>query len=289
MNDPDQGYIRNLGPVGYPGAEARLGAQIQRFREDVRGYKRSTAIFSCLTAGCGTIAVVILAGLTICTVPSTSNSVSDMISALIVSPVGVLALIGGSILWVMRASRREEMIGLRSQISALTTSNDLRAIGPLLTATTLRDAQIDQMARSSLTRMMASAALGNPDSLDASEMETLHYSLYSRDTEYVLAALNLLKFVGSRNSLWFVEGLTGETPVSSVFAASGAERIRAAAKETAAFIKDRLGRKNERNVLLRPTGERGGEVELLRPVEGAGPAAAEQLLRADESENEQTL
>jgi hypothetical protein len=260
---------------------------IERFRRVSRSYKRSGTIYSCLSTSCVTVVALLLLGLTTCGVPGVPTNLSGILLGLLFALFGACGLIGGSFVLTMHARRREDLIALRSLVSGLATSNDTRAISPLLAATTIRDRQTRQMAEDGLIRLMNMASPGSPNGLGASDLEALHYALYSEHAEYVLADLHLLKHVGNRSSLWFVKGLVrGNGPLASVFASSNDDWVVEAARDTAAYIKNRLKHQTAGDVLLRPTGEVQKDDALLRPVAGAGGDTSEQLLRPGLSEDE---
>jgi hypothetical protein len=192
--------------------------------------------------------------------------------------IGGLVIALGFLWWQKAATRK-----LREAVQMLVQSDDVRVIGSLLEARRVREQVTRNAAVRGLTRLLCEVGPEHYDLLDGSERYLLHRTLCVKEPELSLSALKALRYVGNRNSLWYVKRCESKPPSSK----GGSTLIHEAAVEARRCINERVQLEHTGQSLLRPAGcTEPPTADLLRAVEGAGLQPEAQLLRPHASAEE---
>jgi hypothetical protein len=163
----------------------------------------------------------------------------------------------------------------RNAISALARYDDIRAVGPLTEALDYRDRGLADAAVPKLAEFLPRLQSGDAALLDDAQRRILDRVLLKhRKPDLVLAILAAYEQVGDAKSLEAVERLAaGEGRCAKD------RRVREAAIDCHAALKQRAQAERDAQTLLRPVYTGDPEGTLLRPAHGPGDADAKVLLR----------
>jgi hypothetical protein len=185
--------------------------------------------------------------------------------------------LGGGAAWLVS---RWHLRRIERALLLLTSSQDKRVVGPLLSSLDIGTRKTRELARNALSRLLPLLTDADRNTLIAHQ-ETLRQALrpYHEvyfdsppDLDFLHAVLHALEVVGTEEAAVEVEALA-----NSPTRFSTRRPVVAAAKEAAGNIHARLEREKPGQNLLRAA-EANGEV-LLRPASGTADGVGQELLR----------
>lgn len=158
--------------------------------------------------------------------------------------------------------------------------DDPRDVVPLIDFLGMRNNQTYPVVRRTLIRLLPRMKASDEKLLNYEQRNRLYEVLMSEDEELALAVLATLEQVGNTNAIRYVEPLANSAWRAGDFPLSDISRVRRAAQDCLAFLREKQRKQQESHLLLRAAqAPDDASTMLLRPVQGVGSADPEQLLR----------
>ena len=160
--------------------------------------------------------------------------------------------------------------------------DDLRASGPLMEALELREQTVVAAAENALSRLLPRLKASDAELITEAQRECLYRRLKIQhaptEAEFQIVALRALEQIGDTNALSCVEALAASTNMTA-----NATRVREAAQQCLASLKEQAEQKqNHDNLLRASSGLNVPSNALLRPAVDSPHAGPDQLLRSSE-------
>jgi hypothetical protein len=162
----------------------------------------------------------------------------------------------------------------------LAMHDDVRGVGPLAEALDWPDSDIQMVAARALTRLLPRMQATDANLLNSGQRANLYRKLHpyqtGQQTDLQLAILKALEQIGDEAAVPHVRRLAGSFGLTS-----RQKQVKQAAIDCLPYLNARAAQLRVSQTLLRASSATGTSADmLLRPVENAVAAPAEQLLRA---------